>query len=187
MALADGTVPPEIGDAPKGQDAGTTAAALRGALNGIPVVGPAIVSGAERAAAGIGAMRNETSYADTLEQVQANSKATAEAHPHVTTGSEIAGAVLGTAPLVAAAPAAFGISAASLPVRAATSMVTNGALGAADGRPGAVGIWRQPRRGQASVPSAASLPPCSAPPPARSRPQSRRESSRLLRSPPSMN
>lgn len=133
MALADGTVPPEIGDAPKGQDAGTTAAALRGALNGIPVVGPAIVSGAERAAAGIGAMRNETSYADTLEQVQANSKATAEAHPHVTTGSEIAGAVLGTAPLVAAAPAAFGISAASLPVRAATSMVTNGALGAADG------------------------------------------------------
>lgn len=133
MTLADGTAPPSIDEATKGQDVGALGAGLRGVLNGIPVAGPAIVAGVERTAAGIGALKNGEAYSDSLGQVQANSKATAEAHPYVTTGSEIAGAVAGTAPLVAAAPAAFGVSMASLPLRAAISMLTNGALGAADG------------------------------------------------------
>ncbi|KQT55417.1 hypothetical protein ASG52_24760 [Methylobacterium sp. Leaf456] len=130
MTLADGTTPPMIGDGPK--DVGTTYAALRGVLNGVPVVGPSIVSGVERAAAGIGALRNDTRYSDTLSEVQANSKATAEAHPYVTAGSEMTGGVLGTLPLVAAAPAAFGAGAGGLGARSLASMASGAVLGGAD-------------------------------------------------------
>lgn len=145
MTLADGTRPPEIGGGP--QDAGTTAAALRGVLNGIPVVGPSIVSGVERAAAGIGALRDDARYSDTLSEVQANSRATAEAHPYVTTGSEIVGGALGTLPLVAAAPAAFGAGAGALPLRMGASWASGATIGGADAAVRSGGDWDKFERG----------------------------------------
>lgn len=132
MALSDGTVPDEIGADPKGKDVGSVAAALRGAVNGVPVVGPVVASGVERAAAGIGAVRDGVPFEDMRKQVEANVAETAKAHPYVTAASEIAGGIAGTVPLVAAAPAAFGAGGGSLAMRTLASGASGGALGAAD-------------------------------------------------------
>ena len=120
-----GALPPrEAGDA--------SAAVGRGIINGIPIAGPYLLGGVNRLAAGVRALQNDTKFSDELQGVQDFGTKTAAEHPIAEGAGELAGGVIGTAPLVAAAPAAFGASAAALPVRAATSMLTNAALGGAD-------------------------------------------------------
>jgi hypothetical protein len=120
-----GPLPPrEAGDA--------SAAVGRGIINGIPIAGPYLLGGVNRLAAGVRALQNDTKFSDELQGVQDFGTKTAAEHPIAEGAGELAGGVIGTAPLVAAAPAAFGASAAALPVRAATSMLTNAALGGAD-------------------------------------------------------
>ncbi|MBN9433984.1 MAG: hypothetical protein J0I45_16250 [Bosea sp.] len=53
-------------------------------------------------------------------------------HPVASTAGNVGGAILGTAPLVAAAPAAFGVSKAPLAERAIMGSISGGALGGAD-------------------------------------------------------
>lgn len=70
--------------------------------------------------------------AQELKNVEAFGEATAKENPWSSTGGELAGGVIGTAPLVAAAPAAFGVSGASLPVRMLASAGSGAGLGGAD-------------------------------------------------------
>jgi hypothetical protein len=120
-------------DAPAAGVAGDASAAVgRGLLNGVPVVGPALLGGAERLAAGIRSYQNNTPYADELQKVQNFSQGTAEAHPYATTAGEVGGGVVGTAPLIAAAPAAFGAGGGGLALRSAAAAGSGAVLGGAD-------------------------------------------------------
>jgi len=123
---------------------GEVGAGLSSFLEGFPVVGPAILGGAQRAAAGIASLIDGEDYATNLKQGQDITQTAQEQNPIVSTAGSIAGSVAGTAPLVAAAPAAFGVSGASLPARMLASGASGAALGAADGgvRDGAEGaMW----------------------------------------------
>jgi hypothetical protein len=120
-------------DLPAGGFAGDASAAVgRGLINGVPIVGPYALSGLEHAAAGVRSLQNDTKFSDELKNVQGYSQQTADAHPYATTGGEIAGGVIGTAPAIAAAPAAFGAGAGGLGIRSLASMGTGAIIGGAD-------------------------------------------------------
>ncbi|KQP99998.1 hypothetical protein ASF59_09970 [Methylobacterium sp. Leaf121] len=124
---------PAPAPAPPAPAAGSEAAAVgRGLLNGVPVVGPYLLGGVNRAAAAVRALQNGTTFPEELKNVEAFGEATAKENPWSSTGGELAGGVIGTAPLVAAAPAAFGAGAASLPARMLASGGSGAALGGTD-------------------------------------------------------
>ena len=111
---------------------GTVGAALASTIDGIPVAGPYIKAGTERAAAGLSSLINGRSYEDNLSQAQDLTRMAQEEHPYVTTAGNIAGAVGGTLPAVAAAPWAFGGGSAGLGMRMLASMTSGAGLSAAD-------------------------------------------------------
>lgn len=112
--------------------AGTATATMRGIVDGVPVVGPYVLGGIDRAVAGISALANDRKFSDELERVQRFGKATKEANPVASTVGEIAGGIAGTIPLVAAAPAAFGAGTGGLAARSLASGLSGVALGGAD-------------------------------------------------------
>lgn len=118
------------GPAPRAGD--QSAAVGRGLINGIPVAGPYLLGGLNRVAAGVRSLQNDTKFSDELRNVEGFSDATAEANPGSTLAGEVAGGVIGTAPIVAAAPAAFGAGAAALPMRMGAAALTGAGLGGAD-------------------------------------------------------
>lgn len=111
---------------------GEVGAGLSSFLEGFPVIGPAILGGAQRAAAGISSLIDGEDYATNLKQGQGITQTAQEQNPIVSTVGQIAGGVAGTAPLVAAAPAAFGISSASVPARMLAGGASGSVLGGAD-------------------------------------------------------
>ena len=116
-----------------GATGGDGAAAVgRGLVNGVPVIGPYLLGGLNRAAAGIRALKNDTRFSDELAAVERFGEQTAAENPVASTAGEIAGGVVGTLPLVAAAPAAFGAGGGSLAARSAASLASGAALGGAD-------------------------------------------------------
>ncbi|MDP4005059.1 hypothetical protein [Methylobacterium sp. NEAU K] len=120
-------------DAPAAAEPGDSSAAVgRGLIEGVPVVGPYLLGGVNRVAAGIRSLKNDTRYSDELKAVEDFGKRTAEEHPIASGAGEVAGGVVGALPLMAAAPAAFGASSAALPVRMAASAASGAGLGGAD-------------------------------------------------------
>lgn len=111
---------------------GAAGAAGSGFLNGIPIAGPAILGGVQRAAAGIGSLIDGDSYADNLKRAQNVTSTAQEQHPYVTTGANIAGGVAGTVPMVMAAPGAFGVGAGGLIPRMVASGLSGAGIGATD-------------------------------------------------------
>jgi hypothetical protein len=112
---------------------GTFGATATGLLEGVPVAGPALLGVAQRGAAGLSSVINGDSYANNLTRAQDITQAAQAAHPNVTTGANIAGAVGATIPLVAAAPALMGASrTASLGMNMLTGGLSGGAIGGAD-------------------------------------------------------
>lgn len=109
-----------------------SAAVGMGLVSGVPVVGPYLKGGLENVAAGVRALSDGSTFADAKQKVQAFDSATAAAHPIANTAGEIAGGVVGTLPLVSAAPSLFGIGAGTLGARAGASALTGGVLGGAD-------------------------------------------------------
>lgn len=103
-----------------------------GFLEGIPVVGPMIRGGVERAAAATLAPFSDQDYGEILKTIQEGTVAEKEANPYTDKGSQIAGAVAGTVPMVMAAPAAFGAGSGGLFARSAASAATGAGIGAAD-------------------------------------------------------
>ncbi|MBN4095652.1 hypothetical protein [Methylobacterium sp. OT2] len=124
----------DFGDlVPEKRQAGDASAAIgRGLVDGVPVVGPYLLGGLNRVAAGVRALKNDSRYSDELKAVEDFGQQTAAEHPIATGAGEVAGGVLGTAPLVIAAPAVFGASGAALPARMVASGVSGGILGGAD-------------------------------------------------------
>lgn len=111
---------------------GQAGAGMSGFVNDIPIAGPYILSGIQKAAAGISSIIDGESYDTNLKQAQQTTEDAQAANPTTRMIGGIAGSVAGTAPLVAAAPAAFGIGAASLPARMLAAGSSGAAIGGAD-------------------------------------------------------
>ena len=107
-------------------------AALSSFVSGVPVVGPALVSGAENVGAGIRNLLTGAPADQTVSAEQGANAASQAAYPKTALGAGIAGSVVGTAPLMAAAPAAFGLGGGNLLARAGASALTGASIGAAD-------------------------------------------------------
>ncbi len=103
-----------------------------GFADGIPLVGPYFNEGLNKAEAGIRSVFSGDSYQNELAGVHEREKADIAANPGTHTLGEIGGAIEGSAPLMVAAPAAFGMGAGSLPVRMVAGGLTGGGIGAAD-------------------------------------------------------
>lgn len=105
-----------------------------GFIEGIPVVGPYIRKALDYPAAA-GAMMladRPVTFAEALQAVRGEQKVQSEKHPYIDAGSKVAGAVAGTAPMIMAAPAAFGAGSAGIGARSLASGLSGLALGAAD-------------------------------------------------------
>ncbi len=111
---------------------GATGAALTGMLDGVPIAGLVLLGAAQRGAAGVSSLINGDDYATNLKEAQALTETAQDQHPYVTTGANVVGAVGGTLPMIAAAPAAFGGGGANLLVRSAAALGSGAALGGAD-------------------------------------------------------
>jgi len=124
---------------PQGQDSiagadGSIGAALTGAVQGMPIVGPALLSGEQKAAAGLASLSNGKTYDQNLQSAQDLTIASQGQHPNFTTGGEIVGAV---APLAAVGSyglgaRALGMEGGSLGARVAASTGSGAAIGSAD-------------------------------------------------------
>ncbi|MCJ2101185.1 hypothetical protein MKK82_20420, partial [Methylobacterium sp. E-046] len=115
-----------------GRETGALNAAARGFVDGIPVAGPYILGGIDRADAALRSYQGGTGYGDELQKAQAYGADVKAAHPYANTAGEIAGGIAGTAPLIAAAPAAFGAGTGGLIGRSLISAASGSGLGAAD-------------------------------------------------------
>lgn len=119
---------------PAGADAGAGQAFAGGVIGGVPILGPLIKGGAQRAAAGIASAISGRPYADTLAAVQKNAAATEEAHPIAQTAGEITGGVASTGGLATTSLGArlLGLTAKTLPRQMVASGLSGAALNAAD-------------------------------------------------------
>ncbi|UGX86176.1 hypothetical protein [Phyllobacterium meliloti] len=107
-------------------------AVSRGAVNGLPIIGPYVASGVEHLAAGLRAPFTDKTYSEELAGIQDRAHYAETANPGLTKIGGAVGGVIGSAPFVAAAPALFGAGTATLPVRMGISGLTGSGLGAAD-------------------------------------------------------
>lgn len=108
------------------------AAFATSALEGIPIVGPAINAATDRIAAFGGSVTGDNSYDQELARIQGVTSRAKDENPNTAMAGSITGGILGTAPLVTAAPAAFGAGAGGIGMRSIASMLTGGAIGAGD-------------------------------------------------------
>ncbi len=123
------------GPAEDGLTPGQRAAGLPGlsvnmlsqAAQGVPIIG----AGVNKAAAGLASLVNGRSVADNETTGQGISDDFAAAHPGLTTAARTGGAILGTLPLIEAAPGAFGMEGPAA-VRLAAGAGSGAALGAGD-------------------------------------------------------
>lgn len=111
---------------------GKTVAFATSALDGIPIVGPAINAATDRVAAFAGSLTGDNTYDQELSRIQGMTSRAQSENPGTALAGSVTGGVLGTAPLIAAAPAAFGAGGGGLGMRSIYSMLTGGALGAGD-------------------------------------------------------
>lgn len=106
--------------------------ALGSTVGGFPIIGPYVLGGAQRVAAGIDSMVYGTPYASTLSAIQDYDQRSREAYPKTALAGSVAGSVIGTAPLMAAAPAAFGATRAPIAINALRGAGSGALLGGAD-------------------------------------------------------
>ncbi|ACS41684.1 cell wall hydrolase [Methylorubrum extorquens] len=115
--------------------AGDASAAIgRGIINGVPVVGPALLNGLNKGIAGIRSLQSGKPYADELATVQRFGQATAEANPTATTVGELGGGIAALAPIGATAVGAraLGLTGENLLARGVAGGISGGVIGAAD-------------------------------------------------------
>lgn len=122
---------PATGEVTKPSGSGIEAA-LSSTLEGIPVAGPILQTGVENAAAGIGSAISGKPFSQVRSEMGDIVDKSQEDHPYITAAGNVGGAVLGTIPMVMAAPGAFGAGSGGLLARMGTSAVSGSALGGAD-------------------------------------------------------
>ncbi|MGK9053401.1 hypothetical protein [Neorhizobium petrolearium] len=110
-----------------------------GLIEGIPIVGPYLRSGTEKAAAATVAAFSDRTYDDVLKQIDAANKAEKEANPWVDKGAQVAGAVGGTIPMIMAAPTLMGAGGGGLLANTAASTGSGAVIGGLDA--GVRGDW----------------------------------------------
>jgi hypothetical protein len=102
------------------------------ALEGLPVVGPAFRDVTEDIGAGLVAPFSDQTFSQVKAQMHgANSRNMAE-NPGTSLAGSLTGAIGGSIPMLAAAPAAFGVTGPSLALRAGASAASNAALAGGD-------------------------------------------------------
>ncbi len=101
-------------------------------LESLPIIGPSAEATTRAIAAGAVAPFSEKTFSEVYNEMGDLKKQAAEENPIAAGLGTVGGAVSGTAPLVAAAPAAFGVTGTSLPIRAAASGASSSSLAAAD-------------------------------------------------------
>jgi hypothetical protein len=111
---------------------GGIGATLTGFADGVPVVGPALLGAGQRGAAIASTIINGGTYDENLKLAQGLTQDAQDAHPWLTTGANVAGAVAGTAPLIAAAPAAFGAGTGGVMARSGASALSGSVLSGTD-------------------------------------------------------
>lgn len=133
---ANGAIRPEVSsDAQRERMEGASGgigATLTGFADGVPVVGPALLGAGQRGAAIASTIINGGTYDENLKLAQGLTQDAQAAHPWLTTGANVAGAVAGTAPLIAAAPAAFGAGSGGLMARSGASALSGSVLSGTD-------------------------------------------------------
>lgn len=112
---------------------GGVGAFLSGTVEGFPLVGPAAMGGIKKLAAGISSAIDGESYDTNLKQAQQLTQDAQEQNPKTTIAGNVAGAVVGSLPMMEAAPAAFGMGNGTVAARTATGILGQVPLGAADG------------------------------------------------------
>ncbi|RWL45310.1 MAG: hypothetical protein EOR60_15320 [Mesorhizobium sp.] len=118
-----------------------------GILEGIPILGPMIRGGTERAAAATIAAWNGENYDDVMRRIQAGTEAEKSMNPKLDKTAQVAGAVAGTIPAMVEAPAAFGIGLASKPLSLAASVGSGAAINGADAAVRSGGDWEEAKHG----------------------------------------
>lgn len=113
---------------------GAVGTGMMGALEGIPVAGPYIKSGVQKAAAGISSLIDGESYDANLRQAQNLSDEAQRAHPTVNTVGQIGGAIGSMIPVgsTALGARALGLTGPSIGGRIVASGLSSGAISAAD-------------------------------------------------------
>lgn len=113
---------------------GDTAAAFDlGAVNGVPIIGPALTSIVKGAASVAPALTSGTPIGQVYGDMTNRVNQLQQAHPTATTTGNITGAVAGMLPAVEAAPALFGASStAGLPANMLMGGLSGAAVGGAD-------------------------------------------------------
>lgn len=111
---------------------GEVGAFVTSAADGVPIVGPYMLEGAQRGAAALSSAINGKTYDQNLTDAKRITNVAREENPIASVAGQVAGGIAGTAPLVAAAPAAFGVGAASLPARMLAGGASGGVIGTAD-------------------------------------------------------
>lgn len=99
---------------------------------GVPIVGPALNMGVKAAAAAAVTPFSDQSFAENYDQMGRAQQDVQQRNPISTAAGNVTGAVAGTLPAMAAAPAAFGIGPGSLAMRMAASGVTGSGIGFTD-------------------------------------------------------
>ncbi len=111
---------------------GAVGSALTSVADGVPVVGPLMLGASQRGAAALSSLIDGESYDTNLKQAQGITDEANKAHPVIHTTGEVTGAVGGTIPMIAAAPAAFGAGGGSLVARSLMSALSGSVLGGTD-------------------------------------------------------
>lgn len=109
-----------------------TTAALSSAVEGMPIAGPYLQSGVENAAAYLGSALTGEDQAKVRGEMGSMVDQSQAAYPYTSGAAGIAGGVLGTLPMIAAAPGAFGAGGGSLLARTGASALSGGIIGGAD-------------------------------------------------------
>ncbi|RUV83810.1 hypothetical protein EOA75_28975 [Mesorhizobium sp. M1A.F.Ca.IN.022.07.1.1] len=112
-------------------DLGAGGTALTSTMEGVPIAGPLLDRAQTTAAAGLGSLISGQPYSQVHDQMQEMVDESRAAHPNARTAGNVAGAVMGTAPAVLAAPEVFGAGLATTPGLIAAGS-TGGLIGATD-------------------------------------------------------
>jgi len=113
---------------------GMAGSGLTGVLEGVPIAGPAILGGAQRAAAGLSSLIDGESYSQNLQQGQTATANAKEQNPVSNVAGQVAGNVGSMIPLGATGigARALGITGPNLLTRAGMSALSGGAISSAD-------------------------------------------------------
>lgn len=117
---------------PKAEDLGAASALTGSIIESLPIVGPAIKRGVDRGVAYLRSWSSGQPVEEELKFITDRSKQTVKEHPNWALAGEVTGQVAGYGLAAAAAPAAFGVGAASLPVAGMTAGATNALIAGAD-------------------------------------------------------